>query len=207
MLYSFLRVIARLVLLIVNGKASFENKEKLPKGNYILVAPHRTWFDPIYLALAANPKRFTFMAKKELFNNKLLGWALHHVKAISVDRKHPGPSVIIKPVQILRKTDLSIIIFPSGTRHSEKLKSGAALIAKMAKVPLVPAVYQGPLTFKRLFSRKHVTVSFGDPIKVNPNLKLNEEGQAKVEKEMNDAFEKLDQEINPSFHYVDVSKK
>jgi len=86
-----------------------------------------------------------------------------------------------------------------------ELKGGAAVIAKMAGVPLVPAVYQGPLTFKQLFSRKPVTIAFGTPIVIDRKMKLNEEGQAVIEKQMQAAFDKLDNEIDPNFHYVDVT--
>ncbi len=55
-------------------------------------------------------------------------------------------------------------MFPSGTRHATALKGGMALIAKMAKVKIVPSVYQGPLTLKDLFKRKRVTVRFGSPL-------------------------------------------
>lgn len=205
MFYSFLRNVIRVILFIVNGKAKYLNREKLPEGPYVLVGPHRTWFDPVYFALAASPRKFSFMAKEELFQNSIFRWLLHHVNGFSVNRDHPGPSVIKTPVRILRKGDLSLIMFPSGSRHSQELKGGAAVIAKMAKVPLVPAVYQGPLTFKRLFSRKRVTVAFGDPITIDRKLKLDEAGQADIEQQMQAAFNALDKQINPNFEYVDVS--
>ena len=37
MFYSFIRVIVRIIVYIVNGKPTYLNKEKLPTGNYILV--------------------------------------------------------------------------------------------------------------------------------------------------------------------------
>ena len=42
------------------------NTDKIPNQdeNYILVAPHRTWWDPVYMAFATKPKQFIFMAKK-----------------------------------------------------------------------------------------------------------------------------------------------
>ncbi|MFD1548354.1 lysophospholipid acyltransferase family protein [Levilactobacillus fuyuanensis] len=205
MFYSFLRNVIRVILFIVNGKAKYLNREKLPDGPYVLVGPHRTWFDPVYFALAASPRKFSFMAKEELFQNSIFRWLLYHVNGFSVNRDHPGPSAIKTPVRILRKGDLSLIMFPSGSRHSQELKGGAAVIAKMAKVPLVPAVYQGPLTFKRLFSRKRVTVAFGDPITIDRKLKLDEAGQADIEQQMQAAFNALDKQINPSFEYVDVT--
>lgn len=207
MFYSFLRNVIRVILFIVNGKAKYLNREKIPEGPYILVGPHRTWFDPVYFALAASPRKFSFMAKEELFQNPIFRWLLHHVNGFSVNRDHPGPSAIKTPVRILRKGELSLIMFPSGSRHSQELKGGAAVIAKMAKVPLVPAVYQGPLTFKRLFSRKRVTVAFGDPITIDRKMKLDEAGQAAIEQQMQAAFNSLDKQINPNFEYVDVTAK
>ncbi|KOY71376.1 lysophospholipid acyltransferase family protein [Apilactobacillus kunkeei] len=206
-MYSFLKLLCRIILYPINGMPKFENKQRIPEGNYILVAPHRTWFDPLYFALAASPKEFAFIAKKELFKNPLLAYVLRHANVLSVDRENPGPSVIKEPVKILQNSDKSLIIFPSGTRHSQALKGGATLIAKLSKAPLLPAVYQGPLTFKSLFSRKKAVINFGDPIYLDKSIKLNEEGQKAVEQQMQDAFDKLDKEINPDFKYVDPSSE
>ena len=207
MFYSFFRGLVRVLVYLINGKPQIEGKENLPAGNYILVGPHRTWFDPLYFALAASPKKFSFMAKEELFKNPILRFILVHANAFPVDRQNPGPSVIKTPVKLLKNTDLSLIMFPSGTRHSQEMKGGATLIAKMTGVPLVPAVYQGPLTFKELFSRKKATVSFGKPIYIERKTKLTDEIQAKIINEMEDEFKALDHAIDPNFKYVDPNPK
>lgn len=205
--YSFIRALVRVIVFIINGNTHYLNKDKLPKGNYILVGPHRTWYDPIFFALAATPKKFSFMAKEELFSNPFLRYILVHANAFPVNRANPGPSVIKTPVKWLRKRDLSLIMFPSGTRHSQELKGGAVLIAKMAGVPIVPAVYQGPLTFKGLLARKKVTIAFGDPITIERKQKLTDEYQEQVIAQMNQAFNNLDQAINPDFVYIDQTTK
>ena len=105
-------------------------------------------------------------------------------------------------MQILRKTDLSTIIFPSGSRYSSKLKGGATLIAKLANVPLVPAVYQGPLKFSELFKRHPRHIAFGKPIYIDRKNKLDEESQAKLESEMQQSFDELDHQINPNYKYI-----
>lgn len=207
MFYSFIRVLVRVLVYTINGKPRFENTDKLPKGNYILVGPHRTWFDPIYYALAGSPKKFSFMAKIELFKNPILRWILKHANAFPVDRKHPGPSAIKTPIRLLRNSNLSLIMFPSGTRHSQDLKGGVAVIAKLSKTPIVPTVYQGPLTFKQLFSRQKITVSFGESFTVDPKMKLDEEGFKVIETKMQSSFDQLDKEIDPNFHYVDPKSK
>ena len=203
MFYSFMRGLVRLIITIINGRPRYQGRENLPEGAYILVGPHRTWFDPLYYALAGSPMKFSFMAKEELFKNPVLRFILVHANAFPVNRQHPGPSAIKTPVKFLRSGKLSLIMFPSGTRHSQELKGGAIVIAKMAGVPLVPTVYQGPLTFKQLFSRQRVTVRFGQPIDIDRKLKLDEAGQKQIETKMLHAFDDLDRQIDPTFKYVD----
>lgn len=208
MFYRFIRGFAKALLFIINGNAHYFDREKLPKDeNYILVAPHRTFWDPIYLAIGASPKEFSFMAKEELFKNPILRFIITHAHAFPVDRDNPGPSAIKTPVKLLKQTDLSLIMFPSGTRHSEDLKGGVALIAKMAKVKIVPSVYQGPVTLGGVFKRKKIQVRFGDPIDISDIKKLDKEGIKEVERRMNEAFLLLDKKMDPSFKYLPTPEK
>ncbi|RVU71586.1 MULTISPECIES: 1-acyl-sn-glycerol-3-phosphate acyltransferase [Lactobacillus] len=202
MFYRFIRPIVRFIIWVLNGHLHVHHKDRLPEGNYILVAPHRTWWEPVLFALAASPMEFMFMAKIELFKNPVLRFILNHSHAFPVDRKHPGPSVLKIPVKGLKEGKLSLIIFPSGTRHSAKLKSGALVIAKLSKKPLVPVVYQGPLTFKGLLKREPMEICFGEPIEIDRKMKMTKENEAKYDQIMQDAWNKLDQEQNPDFHYV-----
>ena len=202
MFYKILRAVLRFLLAILNGNAHYENRTKLPTDtSYILVAPHRTWIDPVYLAIAASPKPFTFMAKKELFKNPILSWVIRHANAFPVDRANPGPSAIKTPVKILKKGDLSLMIFPTGTRHSNEIKGGAATIAKLSGVPIIPAVYQGPLTLGGILKRKKVTVRFGDPITIDRKVKVSKENLKAIDEQIQQAFDQLDMEIDPSFKY------
>jgi len=61
-----------------------------------------------------------------------------------------------------------ILIFPSGTRSEEHIafKRGAATIALHARVPLVPAFFQGPkqMQVAHLLHRPLIRVTFGSPI-------------------------------------------
>lgn len=202
MFYRILRGTLRFLLAILNGNAHYENRDKLPTDtSYILVAPHRTWIDPVYLAIAASPKPFTFMAKKELFENPILSWIIRHANAFPVDRANPGPSAIKTPVKILKKGNLSLMIFPTGTRHSNEIKGGAATIAKLSGVPIIPAVYQGPMTLSGLLTRKKVTVRFGDPITIDRTVKLSKDNLKAIDEQIQHAFDQLDKEIDPSFKY------
>lgn len=204
MFYSFILKIGRFLLLLLNGKTTVHNKHHLPDVNqgYILISPHRSWFDPLYLALAATPKKFCFMAKKELFKNPALRWFITKLNAFPVDRENPGPSAIKIPVGHLKEGQLGLIMFPSGTRHATDIKSGAATIARLAKVPIVPAVYQGPFSMSALLKRQPTAVNFGQPLYIQ-----SKEDQENFGNIIQEIFDALDKEINPDFSWTPDQKK
>ena len=205
--YDFLRGVAVAIIWTINGRITYMNRDKLPKDdNYDLVGPHRTWWDPVWYAVAAYPKHFIFMAKIELFKFKPLAWLIKSAGAFPVDRENVGPSVIKYPVRELKSGKRSLIMFPSGSRHSDDLKSGSLLIARMAGKPIVPAVYQGPVKFSQLFKRHNTTINFGEPIYIERADKLNAENIAKYTDIMQAAFDKLDDEINPDWQYIDPKR-
>lgn len=197
MFFSFIRGLVRLIVYILNGKPDVQCKENLPKDdNYILIAPHRSWIDPVFLVLGASPKQFSFMAKKELFKYPVFKWLIFKMNAFPVDRKNPGPSAIKTPVKILKETDLSLVIFPTGTRHSEEIKGGAVTIAKMSGKPIVPVVYHGPFTFKELLTRRTASVRFGEPFIVERKVDGVKDVTAYYSDKIQKAFIDLDSEIS-----------
>ncbi|TVP92572.1 lysophospholipid acyltransferase family protein [Alkalibacterium sp.] len=196
MFYSFIRFIVRLLVWILNGRPDVQEKQNLPANeNYILIAPHRSWIDPVFLVLAASPKHFSFMAKKELFKYPVFNWLIKKMNAFPVDRHKPGPSAIKTPVKILKETDLGVVIFPTGTRHSTELKGGAVTIAKMSKKPIIPVVYKGPYTFKSLIKREKASVRFGKPFTVERKLDGVDDINAHYSNLIQAEFDRLDSEI------------
>lgn len=92
MFYTYLRGLVAFILWVLNGNAHYHHKDNIPdqEENYILVSPHRTWWDPVYMAFATKPKQFIFMAKKELFTNRIFGWWIRMCGAFPIDRENPG---------------------------------------------------------------------------------------------------------------------
>ncbi|WP_080146366.1 lysophospholipid acyltransferase family protein [Marinilactibacillus piezotolerans] len=194
MFFTFVRGFVRILLYIFNGKPTYINRDKLPKDEtYVLIAPHRSLIDPVFIALAASPRQFCFMAKKELFNHKLFGWFISNLNAFPVDRDNPKPSAIKKPIKILKENKLSLVIFPTGTRHSQELKGGAVTIARMSKRPIVPVVYEGPYTIKDIFKRKKAVVKIGDPFYVERKLEGVDDINQYYSDKIQQSFEELDQ--------------
>lgn len=206
--YDVLHGIVVGLIWTINGRIKYMHRDRLPvNDNYILVGPHRSWWDPVWYAVAAYPKHFIFMAKIELFKFPPLAWLIRAAGAFPVDRENVGPSVIKVPVRELKSGDRSLIMFPSGSRHSAELKSGTILIAKMSGKAIIPAVYQGPVKFSQLFKRNNTTINFGEPIVVDRKDKLDKENITKYTQMIQDAFDRLDQEIDPDFVYVDPKRE
>ena len=85
-------------------------------------------------------------------------------------------------------------MFPSGSRHSQDVKGGVAVIAKMAKVRIMPVTYTGPMTLKGLASCERVDMNFGNPIDISDIAKMNDEGVEEVARRIQAEFDRLDAE-------------
>src|SRR5450830_1479515 len=107
------------------------------------------------------------MSKEELLDSTLSRWILTHGGSVPIDLADPSPSSIKTAVDMLQQGEI-ILIFPSGTRSEENIafKRGAATIALHARVPLVPAFFQGPkqMQVAHLLHRPVIRVTFGSPI-------------------------------------------
>ncbi len=199
-LYSFLFNLVKGLIYIFNGKTKVLGKENLPTDEkFVLVAPHRSILDPVYIGVMAYPLRFSFMAKQELFKIPVLGWLIRKVNAFPVNRDNPGVSAIKIPVNHLKNNELNVMIFPSGSRHSSELKGGAVTIARLGKSRIVPAVYVGPLTFKELFSRKNATVIYGEPFEVKRKIDGVEDINQYYADYIQGAFDKLEDQIKNKY--------
>ena len=133
----------------------------------IIACNHVGWADSLWLANAVYPRQLRHMSKHVLFDSPPARWVLEQLGSIPINRANPSPSSIKTAVDILQSGEI-FLIFPSGTRSETNIafKRGAATIALHARVPLVPAFYQGPKNIKvaHLINRPCVRVTFGAPI-------------------------------------------
>nr|WP_255601527.1 MULTISPECIES: 1-acyl-sn-glycerol-3-phosphate acyltransferase [unclassified Lysinibacillus] len=152
----------------MGSKARVYGEENLPKeGGFIIACTHTGYVDILNLGVAMYPREIHFMAKKQLFEMKGLGWLVKHLNAFPVDRDNPGPSVIKIPSQLLKEGKI-VGIFPSGTRSAEgtDLKQGAITIAQLAKAQIVPAAYVGARNVGDVMKRGKGYLIYGEPFYV-----------------------------------------
>ena len=161
MLYYIAGLVLRFVLfftfrLKVNGKENM-----LPEGGVIIAANHSSNWDPILISVTSK-RRLAFVAKSELFKNKLFGFFLKKLGAFPVHRGKGDISAVKTALTILKQEKV-MIMFPEGTRvkkgEKAEIKPGVAMIASRAKVPVIPVKISGNY---RWMSK--MTVTYGEPI-------------------------------------------
>ena len=139
-----------------------KGREHVPEGGAVLCANHNNAVDPILIALAM-PRNsgLRFMAKKELFQNKLLGWLLLRLGAFPVDRQ-ANDLVAMKTAMKCLQGGEKLILFPEGTRveceGEVSAKGGAVMFATRTGVPMIPIYCGGK---HKLFRRN--AIIFGEP--------------------------------------------
>ena len=184
------------------GKPEIVNRpEVLRLGGMgaVIACNHIGWADSLWVAYAVYPRQLRYVSKEELFSSVLTRWILQHGGSIAIDRAEPSPSSIKTAIDILRRGEI-MLIFPSGTRSGENaaFKRGAATVALHARVPLVPAFYQGPkdMHIAHFMHRPRIRVTFGAPIPT-ALLPLGKETTAVLTRQLQAAIGELRSITNP----------
>jgi len=132
------------------------------RGGGILAANHTGFSDTFVVGVSIWYRRMFFLAAETVMRPKLRSWLLRGVGAIKIDREAADIEAIRKSVDVLKQGYLLTIFPQGGITHSENiqaLKSGAALIALQAGVPIIPMHI---MPRKHWYSRR--TVVIGDAI-------------------------------------------
>jgi 1-acyl-sn-glycerol-3-phosphate acyltransferase len=165
--------------------------ENIPReGGAILAMNHIGYLDFALIGTCSLPvKRYVrFMAKRELFDNKIAGPLLRGMHHISVDRSS-GSASFVAALRALRSGEI-VGIFPEGTIsvsfELKEFKSGAVRLAVGGGVPIIPVAVWGSQRIwtkkvKRDLSRKKVPVfvAFGEPLHFTKDSSI-EEGEIQL---------------------------
>ena len=160
---KFKPIIKAFIKVLYNPKV--EGIENIPEsGPVILAGNHKSNIDPL-LVCTENKRIVHFLAKKELYKNKLLKKFMDNVGTIQIDRDINDTSAIKESIKMLKKGEV-IGVFPEGKRNMTNdillpLKQGTVTLAKKTKATLVPFAIKGKF---KMF-RSDVKLIFGTPIK------------------------------------------
>lgn len=143
-----------------------EGWENIPEKEGVIIASnHRSYADPVLVTMPMK-RPVTYMAKEELFKNKIFGAFIRFLGAFPVRRGAGDMQVIDDCVEILN-SGRNVVIFPEGTRSKENKvgrgKTGVALIAAKSGADVLPmgVVFEG----EKLHFRSKLTLKIGKVIK------------------------------------------
>lgn len=142
-----------------------KNGHSLPDNEGMIVCSnHISNLDPVFINVTQN-RLLHFMAKKELFKNKLFANLIRKCGAFPVDRGHDGGKAVGTAEELLNNENC-LGIFIEGTRSKTgelgKPHSGALRIAFATNKPIVPCCITGRSVFIKPF--KKTKISYGEPL-------------------------------------------
>lgn len=143
-----------------------------PAGPVIYMGNHQSNFDILALTVAI-PRRFSWLAKEELFRVPFFGGAMRRAGYIPLDRSD-GRQALKSIEQAARRIreGFSVVVFPEGTRTRDgallPFKKGGFLLASRAAVPVVPFTINGSMAINprnrfELYAGQ-IEISFAEPV-------------------------------------------
>lgn len=183
------------VLLTRLGRVTVSGAEHLcGHEGKVVVCNHVGWADPLWVGYSALPHTLHQMAKKELFENRVVGWFVRSGGGFPIDRARPSSSTIKKAISLVAEGNL-VLVFPNGTRTRDQTeaKRGAATIALRAKGQVIPARYDGPAQIRltHLLRRPIIRVTFGSPIVTSPDAPDDKKAALRLTAELDEAMKAL----------------
>lgn len=171
--YRFIRWLAKVLVFQATGGMKVIGAERVPKHGALIVAPnHSSYLDPPAMGCSL-PRPLTFMAKGELFKNKLFGKLIRSLGAFPVHRGTTDMESIRLALSIL-DSGRALLVFPEGTRNSGDdllpFNRGVEMLARKSGAAVLPTAIIGSAQKwgkGKGFKFAKVTVVFGTPIKTS----------------------------------------
>ncbi|MCB1776696.1 MAG: AMP-binding protein, partial [Candidatus Competibacteraceae bacterium] len=170
--WALARTASRILAWVTGTPLTVRGLQHLPTGACILVANHSSFLDA-YVLIAAIPRHFHYVAKRELLNNPWLARPLQRVGTLFVERFDLQRSVDeARKVAEAAHAGQSLGFFPEGTFKRMpgllSFRMGAFMAAAQAGVPVAPVTIRGTRDMLRAGSwfprRGHLEVIIEPPI-------------------------------------------
>jgi 1-acyl-sn-glycerol-3-phosphate acyltransferase len=142
-------------------------------GGAIVVSNHISGLDPM-LMLASSSRPLRFLIAREQYERFGLQWLFRAVGCIPVDRENSPEKAMRQAIKALREGEV-VALFPHGKIHLDrdpprKIKAGAARLASLTGLPLVPLRISGVMgeggVMLPVFMRGHARIKLFPVIEV-----------------------------------------
>jgi 1-acyl-sn-glycerol-3-phosphate acyltransferase len=169
-LYWFCYTLSGLLAKTAFSYRAFGRENIIEEGPAIMAANHQSYLDPPLVGITCRNELY-FLARKTLFEKKLLGPLISRVNALPVDLSR-GDLAAVRTIINLLKEGHRTVIFPEGTRSLDgnvrQARPGIGMIIAKTLVPVVPMRIFGSFEAwpKGGKIRPHpITVVVGKPIR------------------------------------------
>ncbi|MBI4733953.1 MAG: 1-acyl-sn-glycerol-3-phosphate acyltransferase [Rubrobacteridae bacterium] len=141
MFYTFIRLLFA-VLFKPLFRYEITGHENIPSdGPLIIAANHRSYLDPIFMAIIVKNRATNFMAKDSLFRYPIFGTIIKNLNAFPVKKGVPDKAALVRSLRTLENKEI-LVIFPEGTRYLEggmgPAYPGVTTIALKTGSPILP---------------------------------------------------------------------
>lgn len=168
--YRVCRCIAQMLFTLFFRGRVFGARRVPVTGGVLLVCNHQSYLDPI-LATLALPRECHYMARDTLFRQPLFRRLIVSLNAFPIKRGTADVGAIKETLRRL-KAGCLVTTFPEATRTTDgtlgPMAPGVVLLARKARVPLVPAMILGAFEAwprRARWPRLHpIIVAYGEPL-------------------------------------------
>lgn len=164
--YRFVQFIFRMFYRII-FRAEVIGKENIPKkGAYIIASNHLSNLDPPLIGCFVGRDDVYYMAKEEMFGNKIWGAIFKYLKMIPVRRGTNDKDALFHALKVLGEGH-SLLIFPEGTRRkNDKInpKKGVGFLAVQSKTQVIPVKVVNTQNFQKF---RKIKLIIGKPMQID----------------------------------------
>ncbi|MEO3861747.1 lysophospholipid acyltransferase family protein [Acrocarpospora sp. B8E8] len=166
----------RTMFRVLDMKIDIVGAEHVPTtGGAVIVSNHISYLDFIFAGLAARPsgRLVRFMAKKEVFDNKISGPLMRGMHHIPVDRAE-GAGAYVAALRALKAGEVVGVFAEATISRSftiKEIKNGAVRMAAATNSPMIPVALWGTQRLwtkgrKRAIAQRHIpiTIMVGEPM-------------------------------------------
>ena len=152
-----------------------------PGRGALLAVSHLSHYDPVVVGTLLR-REVDWMARAEFYRTTGSRWACKHSGCIELDRQGhalPGLREALRRLEAGRLVGIfpegEIMAGPASVLNGGPLRGGAALLARRAKVPIVPCVVLNSDQHRRVgpwlpLRRGRLWVGLGEPLYAKPEL-------------------------------------
>lgn len=176
---------------------------------FLLASNHISHFDPFIISSVLTGK-IDWMAMAEFFPFPVIGLFLRAVDAFPAARDRADRKTIRTAIERLKEGRVVGLFPEGGIRNGSSsllegapLRAGAATLAQLAGVPIVPCVIIGSDRLYSIrqwlpFKRTPIWIAFGQPVQITSDLPKSE-ARDRIDSELSASFKNLYKQLRQQF--------